>query len=84
MNATQTAALNTGKTIASVWAEARDAAKTLDAHAFAQSLRRADAVADETAGNLDSFKEHWKALLHYRFERLQFAQGLEHLRQAVR
>lgn len=66
-----------------MWAEARDAAKTLDAHAFAQSLRRADAVADETAGNLDSFKEHWKALLHYRFERLQFAQGLEHLRQAA-
>lgn len=83
MNASPTAELTTGETIASVWVKARNAAKILDAAAFGNSLRRADAVADETAGNLDAFKEHWKALLHYRFERLQFAQGLEHLRQAA-
>jgi hypothetical protein len=73
----------TGGTIASRWSEVRNAARNLDADAFVQCLRRADAVADEIAGNLDAFKEHWKALLNYRFERLQFAQGLEHLRQAA-
>lgn len=83
MNAPPPAALKSGKTIASLWPAVRNAAKTLDARVFAQSLRRADAVADETAENLDSFKEHWKALLHYRFERLHFAEGLEHLGQAA-
>lgn len=72
-----------GESIGRLWAEARGAAKALDARAFAQCLRMADTVADETAGNLDAFKTHWKALQNYRFERLQFAEGLEHLRQAA-
>lgn len=83
MNAPSTAASASEETIANLWNDVRNAAKTLDAHAFAESLRRADAAADETAGNLVSFKEHWKALLNYRFERLQFVEGLEHLRQAA-